>query len=72
MSEMMGDVPNVLMLRMLVLLICTDTGNSENGLFSMIVIILFHYLKFDFSAAKFLFRNTFGKRWSTWLNRKYT
>ena len=55
MYEAADDVPNVLIPRMLVLLIYTYTGNSDNGVSSMIVMILFHYLKKKISATKINF-----------------
>ena len=45
MAEAADDVTNLLILRVLGLLICTDTGNSDNGVSSMIVMVLFNYLK---------------------------
>ena len=55
MSEAADDVPNVLMLIAMVLLICTTTFNSDNGVSSVIFMVLFNYLKFNFSATKMNF-----------------
>ena len=51
-AESANDVPNVLMIRVLVLLIFTATGNSVNGVSSIIVMVMFNYLKINFSATK--------------------
>ena len=58
MAEEVDDVPNVLILYMLALLICTYTGNYDNGVSSMIVMALFNYLKINFSATKTHSKNT--------------
>ena len=52
MAKAEGGVPNVLAICVLVLLICIATGNPENGVSSMIIMVLFNYLKFNFSATK--------------------
>ena len=39
-TEAVNDAPNVLTLRVLVLLTCTAAGNSGNGVYSMIVMVL--------------------------------
>ena len=52
MDEVADDVPNVLTVRVLVLLICTSTVNYDNGVSSMIVMFLFNSLKIDLSATK--------------------
>ena len=57
MAEEKDDVPNVLMLLALVLLICTATGNYDNGASYVFVMVLFNYLKNNFSATKINFRN---------------
>ena len=41
MTEAVYDVYNVIMIRVLVLLTCTYTGNSENGVYFVIVMVLF-------------------------------
>ena len=45
MAEAADDVPHVTTLRVLVVLICTATVNSDNGVSSMIVMVMFNYLK---------------------------
>ena len=41
MTEAADDVPNVLIIRVMVVLTCKYTGNFENGVSSMIVMVLF-------------------------------
>ena len=52
MDESADDVTNVLMLHVLVLLICTATGNSDNSVSSIIVMVLFNYFKNIFLHLK--------------------
>ena len=42
-TESADDVPNVLTLRVLVLLIYRATGNPDNGVSSLIFMVLFNY-----------------------------
>ena len=56
MSEAADDVPNVLMLYVLVPLMCTVTGNYDNSASSMIVMVLFDYLK-KISVTKMNYEN---------------
>ena len=50
MSEAADDAPNVLTISVLVLLVCTSDGNSDNDVVSMIFMVLFNHLKI--SATK--------------------
>ena len=42
-AEVAYDAHTVLMLHVMIFLICTATGNSDNGVYSMIVMVLFNY-----------------------------
>ena len=58
MGEAADDFTYVLTLRVLVLIIYTATGNYDNGLSSMIVMVVFNYLKSNFSATKMNYKKT--------------
>ena len=56
-SEAAGILTGVLMICVMGLLICTSTGNSDNIVSSMNVMVLFNYLKINLSAIKTNFEN---------------
>ena len=56
-AEAADYVPNLLMIRVPVPFVCTSTGNSDNIVSSMNVMVLFNYLKINLSAIKTNFEN---------------